>query len=97
MNKKKTTPQIAAANIPTLRESIVTLRKHGITSLEEARLFCEAASLPEPTLVNITKALGMPFSSASRIAYALEQRGLLAYVPHATDRRKKLLVASLRA
>lgn len=47
------------------------------------------------TLVSLVKKLDMPFSTASRVVWSLTDGGgdvgLVKYVPHPTDRRKKLL------
>lgn len=47
------------------------------------------------TLVTLVKKLEMPFSTASRVAWSLTPEGgeigVIKYVPHPTDRRKKLL------
>lgn len=47
------------------------------------------------TLVTLVKKLEMPFSTASRVAWSLTPDGgdvgVIKYVPHPTDRRKKLL------
>ena len=47
------------------------------------------------TLVSLVKKLDMPFSTASRVVWSLTEGGgdvgIVQYVPHPTDRRKKLL------
>ena len=47
------------------------------------------------TLVSLVKKLDMPFSTASRVVWSLTDGGgdvgIVKYVPHPTDRRKKLL------
>ena len=47
------------------------------------------------TLVSLVKKLDMPFSTASRVVWSLTDGGgdigVVKYVPHPTDRRKKLL------
>jgi DNA-binding MarR family transcriptional regulator len=78
----------------SLADSVALLRTNGFETITEAAIFC--AALGEPTtLAQITKSLKLPFSSASRIAWALEQRGLLSYHAHPTDRRMKLIRANV--
>ncbi len=72
-------------------ESVRTLRKLGIATMLEASVFCEAASSHDATLGEIARTIGLPFSSVSRAAYELEQRGLVRYEAHPTDRRKKII------
>ena len=52
------------------------------------------------TLASIVKKLKMPFSTASRVVWALTEEGgdigLIRYLNHPTDRRKKLLVINER-
>ena len=47
------------------------------------------------TLVSLVRKLDMPFSTASRVVWSLTEGGgdvgIVKYVPHPTDRRKKLL------
>ncbi len=47
------------------------------------------------TLVSLVKKLDMPFSTASRVVWSLTEGGgdvgIVKYVPHPSDRRKKLL------
>ena len=47
------------------------------------------------TLVTLVRKLDMPFSTASRVAWSLTPEGgdigVIKYIPHPTDRRKKLL------
>jgi DNA-binding MarR family transcriptional regulator len=47
------------------------------------------------TLVSLVKKLEMPFSTASRVVWSLTDGGgdvgVVKYVPHPTDRRKKIL------
>ena len=47
------------------------------------------------TLVSLVKKLDMPFSTASRVVWSLTDEGgevgIVKYLPHPTDRRKKLL------
>lgn len=47
------------------------------------------------TLVSLVKRLDMPFSTASRVVWSLTAGGgdigVVKYIPHAEDRRKKLL------
>ena len=47
------------------------------------------------TLVSLVKKLDMPFSTASRVVWSLTEEGgdvgIVKYVPHPSDRRKKLL------
>jgi DNA-binding MarR family transcriptional regulator len=53
------------------------------------------------TLVTLVKKLDMPFSTASRVAWSLTPEGgdigVIKYVPHPTDRRKKLLTVNSSA
>jgi DNA-binding MarR family transcriptional regulator len=78
-----------------IADSVRALRKLGIDSMAEAAVFCEAASTAESTLGSIARTLTFPVSTVSRVAYALEQRGLVRYEPHPTDRRKKFLRANV--
>jgi DNA-binding MarR family transcriptional regulator len=52
------------------------------------------------TLVSLVNKLDMPFSTASRVVWSLTEGGgdlaLVKYVPHPTDRRKKLLASASR-
>ncbi len=52
------------------------------------------------TLASIVKKLRLPFSTTSRVVWSLTEEGgdigLIRYLPHPTDRRKKLLVISSR-
>jgi DNA-binding MarR family transcriptional regulator len=47
------------------------------------------------TLVSLVKKLDMPFSTASRVVWSLTDEGgdvgIVKYMPHPSDRRKKLL------
>lgn len=47
------------------------------------------------TLASLVEKLDMPFSTASRVAWSLTEEGgdigAVKYIPHPTDRRKKLL------
>ena len=88
-----TTLRPELAHLPA---AIETLRKNGFESMTEAGIFC-AVLAEETTIATIVKKLKLPFSTVSRVAYALEQRGLLTYTPHPTDRRKKLVHANLGA
>jgi DNA-binding MarR family transcriptional regulator len=50
------------------------------------------------TLVSLVKKLDMPFSTASRVVWSLTDEGgdvgVVKYIPHPTDRRKKLLAVN---
>jgi DNA-binding MarR family transcriptional regulator len=52
------------------------------------------------TLASIVKKLKMPFSTASRVVWSLTEEGgdigIIRYMSHPTDRRKKLLVINHR-
>ncbi len=52
------------------------------------------------TLASIVKKLRMPFSTASRVVWSLTEEGgdigIIKYLNHPTDRRKKLLVINER-
>lgn len=52
------------------------------------------------TLASIVKKLKMPFSTASRVVWSLTEEGgdigIIRYMSHPTDRRKKLLVINQR-
>ena len=52
------------------------------------------------TLASIVKKLKMPFSTASRVVWSLTEEGgdigIIKYLSHPTDRRKKLLVINER-
>jgi DNA-binding MarR family transcriptional regulator len=52
------------------------------------------------TLASIVKKLKMPFSTASRVVWSLTEEGgdvgMIKYLSHPTDRRKKLLVIDER-
>lgn len=52
------------------------------------------------TLASIVKKLKMPFSTASRVVWSLTEEGgdigIIRYLSHPTDRRKKLLVINQR-
>lgn len=52
------------------------------------------------TLASIVKKLRMPFSTASRVVWSLTEEGgdigIIRYLSHPTDRRKKLLVINER-
>ena len=52
------------------------------------------------TLASIVKKLKMPFSTASRVVWSLTEEGgdigIIKYLNHPTDRRKKLLVINER-
>lgn len=84
-------PPAALAN---LAASVALLRTNGFETLTEAAIFC-AALAGDQTMASIVKALKLPFSTVSRVAYSLEQRGLLSYAPHPTDRRKKIVRANV--
>ena len=90
MNKKE---------IDRLSNAVTALRANGFESLTEADVFCRAAGgLPngEPLDVSeICRATGLPISTGSRLVWGLHERGLLEYVPHATDRRRKLIRAKV--
>jgi DNA-binding MarR family transcriptional regulator len=53
------------------------------------------------TLVSLVGKLDMPFSTASRVVWSLTEEGgevgVVKYIQHPTDRRKKLLVVDSRA
>jgi DNA-binding MarR family transcriptional regulator len=52
------------------------------------------------TLASIVKKLKLPFSTTSRVVWSLTEEGgdigLIRYLPHPSDRRKKLLVINER-
>jgi DNA-binding MarR family transcriptional regulator len=52
------------------------------------------------TLASIVKKLKMPFSTASRVVWSLTEEGgdigIIRYLNHPTDRRKKLLLSNER-
>jgi DNA-binding MarR family transcriptional regulator len=76
-----------------MTDSVRTFRKLGIATMLEADVYCAAASYEDATLGTIASTISLPFSSVSRAAYELEQRGLLRYEPHPSDRRKKIVRA----
>lgn len=83
------------AEVPALLETVDQLA--GLfETFTEARIFFRVAAGDlegnPPTLADIVKLTGSPFSTTSRIVFALHLRGLLDYTNHATDRRKKILV-----
>ncbi len=70
------------------------LRKKGVATLAEVQILLALMKAPEGIVVAaLVKALEMPFSTASRVVWNLHDGlGLVSYKPHATDRRKKLVV-----
>ena len=90
---KKAPPRISLEQAATIAEALDILSKLKIESIPEAAVFCQAALKKDATLSSIVETLGLPFSSVSRVAFVLEQRGLLRYEPHPTDRRKKIVRA----
>jgi DNA-binding MarR family transcriptional regulator len=87
-----------ATQIATVTGFVRAMSKHEISSVEELNVYVTAlkASVIDAkpmTLAQIVKATKIPFSTASRMAWALSQRGLIKYQAHPTDRRKKLLIA----
>jgi DNA-binding MarR family transcriptional regulator len=90
---RKARSRVSAEHVARMVESVRMLRKLGIATLLEAAVFCEAASSQDATLGAIARTIGLPFSSVSRAAFELEQRGLVRYEPHPTDRRKKIVRA----
>lgn len=86
---------LAALKYTYERNSMISLQQL-LVALEVIR--AERDGEPH-TLVSLVKALGMPFSTASRVVWSLteesgEDISVIRYVPHPTDRRKKLLVAA---
>jgi DNA-binding MarR family transcriptional regulator len=74
----------------------ITLPQY-LISLEVRK--AERDGLPH-TLASIVKKLRMPFSTASRVVWSLTEEGgdigMIRYVNHPTDRRKKLLFINER-
>lgn len=97
----------AAANSENLRTLLAALHHVYMTNsamtlpqlLIAIEVLCAEVEGEPHTLVSLVKKLDMPFSTASRIVWSLTAEsdadiGVVKYVPHPTDRRKKLLVSS---
>jgi DNA-binding MarR family transcriptional regulator len=87
-----------ATQIATVTGFVRAMSKYEISSVEEANVYVTVlqASMVDAkpiTLAQVVKATKIPFSTASRMAWSLSQRGLIKYQAHPTDRRKKLLIA----
>lgn len=95
MKKTKTStfPPLTNAELEALPRVVSILRRNGFDSILEAHVFARVLSAPA-TLAEINREVnGPPFSTLSRVAFSLEQRGFLKYTPHPSDRRKKIIVA----
>lgn len=99
--KKKLPPKPPVVSLEDLRQlgaAVRTLQTLNIESVGEARVFAAALEGDDgKTIGEIVKSTGMPFSTVSRVAWALEQRNLVSYGAHATDRRKKIVRANVQA
>lgn len=86
-------------SVATALTVVALLEGKGVENVNELRTYLHLAEqhLEEKkvTLAEVVKATKMPFSTASRVAWHLHEKGLLKYESHATDRRKKILVPIL--
>jgi len=100
-NRQKPDPAVIATAVHQIHAAITMLRANGFDSLGEAAVFSTAAIAHvdgKPVgLSDIVRSLKMPFSSASRLAWGLVERGLLSYESHASDRRRKVIRANVEA
>jgi DNA-binding IclR family transcriptional regulator len=87
--------------VEQLSRIVTTLRANGFENLSEVAIFCAAASATlEDNLIGVSdlsRAAGIPMSSASRYVWDLHERGLIEYTPQSTDRRLRLVRAKLDA
>lgn len=70
---------------------IEALSQRGVTTVEQVRIYLTIAVGGPIELNAIVRDLGIPFSTASRVVWSMNQMGLVDYTPHATDRRRKIL------
>ena len=81
--------------------SIITalriMRHSGFDLVSEASVFfevlCEQKAGRQPTVGDVVRLTGYPFSTVSRLCWTLHQRGLFAYEADPKDRRHKILRA----
>ena len=105
--RKGAKPSNTRSNDPQLRALLAALAHiyatNSAMTLPQVLIALEvlcAEQRGEPhTLVSLVQKLEMPFSTASRIVWSLTAEGgegidLVKYMPHPSDRRKKLLVTS---
>lgn len=95
-------PVLTQNDIDTAHRVVEFARKRGIDGVHSLHMYLTVAQRQlvgiQTTLADYVKLSGMPFSTASRVAWSMtEDSGmgvdLLRYASHATDRRKKVLVA----
>jgi DNA-binding MarR family transcriptional regulator len=100
-NQPKPDPAVIAAAMRQMAAAVATLRTNGFASLAEADVFCTAAVSEvagvRMSLTDIVESTKLPFSTASRLAWDLHERGLFSYEEHASDRRRKLIRANIGA
>jgi DNA-binding MarR family transcriptional regulator len=90
--KKNNELKIVLPVFPLLLE----LRKHNVDTIAEAIvLFAVADAEERPSLAEVVKSCDMPFSTVSRVVWALHKAGLVKYVADPKDRRIKRLEADL--
>jgi DNA-binding MarR family transcriptional regulator len=85
---------LKAEDLIRLGAAVRVLRGSGLETLTEAAILALAAE-PEVTIAQMVKTLGVPFSTLSRVAWSMSERGLVRYEKHPTDRRKKFVRANL--
>jgi len=82
-------------------DSIITalrvMRHSGFELLSEATVFFEVLREQQagrrPTVGDVVRLTGFPFSTTSRLCWNLHERGLFAYEADPKDRRHKILRA----
>ncbi len=108
-NRRGKTPPAASQPLTVLNAQQLLaianwLAQIKLETVTEARIvFAIAAAQDDKphTLASLVKLLGIPFSTMSRIVWALTEEGgdvgVIEYASHPTDRRKKLLRARVQA
>lgn len=101
MKNKQPPSELTAAVLQQIAAGVTALRKNDFDTLSQAAVYCAAAiatAAGQPLDVSeIRRSTGIPITTVSRVLWGLNQRGLVTYVAHATDRRKRLVHAKLEA
>ena len=87
--------------VEQLSNAVAALRANGFDTLSEAAVFCAAAGATADGapigVIEISRLTKLPASTASRLLWEMNQRGLLEYITNLQDRRMKRVRAKLEA
>lgn len=84
----------------TLAQSCRAMQGAGLATLTQTIVLLDLARAERTgerhTASTLVKALDMPISSVSRVVWDFVQMGLVTHVPHATDRRVKVIRVDMK-